>query len=133
LDDESIIGRMKGKTGVNDTWFADTLFSEINGNIEDIELYQGENYIVIRTESNVEGEYGYVKKYLVKKGNHLLVQAGDKIVVGTPLIQGKFINDSFYVSCARMFLIIIYLILCTMVITANKKHKKMNPESHPKK
>jgi len=127
LDDESIIGRMKGKTGVNDTWFADTLFSEINGNIEDIELYQGENYIVIRTESDVEGEYGYVKKYHVKNDHNILVQVGEKVVVGDPLIQGTFINDSFYVSCARMFLIMIYLTLCVMVITANKKHKKNEP------
>jgi SNF family Na+-dependent transporter len=125
LDNESIIGRMKGKSGVNEKWFADTLYSEIKGHIHDIEIYQGERYVVAETES-VAGEYGYVKKFLAKNTYEILVNAGDKIETGTPLFKGKFINDSFYVACARMFLIIIFCTGCIMVIIVAKKRKKAN-------
>ena len=125
LDNESIIGRMKGKSGVNEKWFADTLYSEINGYIHDIEIYQGERYVVAETES-VAGEYGYVKKFLAKNTYEILVNAGDKIETGTPLFKGKFINDSFYVACARIFLIVIFFTGCLMVIIVARKRKKAN-------
>ena len=121
LDDESIIGRMKGKSGPNEQWFADTLYSEIDGYIQEIETYQDERYVVACTHSNVEGEYGYVKKYHVKNGAEILVQENDPILAGTPILKGKFINNSFYVACARMFLVAIFVIGCIMVIIAKKK------------
>jgi hypothetical protein len=123
LDDESIIGRMKGKSGPNEQWFTDTLYSEINGFIQDIETYQGECYVVACTHSDVEGEYGYVKKYHVKTGAEILVQPNDLVVAGTPIIKGKYINNAFYVACARIFLITIFLTGCAMVIIAAKKRK----------
>jgi hypothetical protein len=123
LDNESIIGRMRGKSGVNEKWFSDTLYSEINGHIQDMETYQGERYVAVQTES-AEGEYGYTKKFLAKNTDEILVNRGDKITTGTPLLKGKFINDSFYVACARIFLIAIFFTGCGMVIVATKKRKK---------
>jgi SNF family Na+-dependent transporter len=126
LDNESIIGRMKGKSGVNDKWFADTLYSEIkDGFIQDIENYQGELYVVAQTTST-EGEYGYVKRYIAKNADEILVKKGDKIVEGTPIFKGKFINDSFYVALARMFLLLIFFSGCIMLTLAVRKRRKEN-------
>jgi SNF family Na+-dependent transporter len=125
LDNASIIGRMKGKTGVNDRWFADTLYSEINGSIIEFENYQGELYVVAQTTAKA-GEYGYVKKFHVKNVEEILVQTGDEIVVGTTIFKGKFVNDTLYVSCARIFLVIMFLAGCWMVLKALRKRKKLN-------
>jgi SNF family Na+-dependent transporter len=129
LDNESIIGRMKGKSGVNDKWFADTLYSEISGNIIEFENYQGELYVVAQTIAN-EGEYGYVKKFLAKNVEEILVQPGDAISVGSPIFKGKFVNDTLYISCSRMFLVIIFLTGCGMVLLALRKRKKTNRPIH---
>jgi SNF family Na+-dependent transporter len=130
LDNESIIGRMKGKSGVNDRWFADTLYSEINGTIIEFENYQGELYVVAQTIAN-EGEYGYVKKFHANKNvKEILIQQGDLIAVGTPVFKGKFVNDTLYVSYARMFLVIIFLSSCGMVVVALRKRKKSDQSIH---
>jgi SNF family Na+-dependent transporter len=126
LDNESIIGRMKGKTGVNDKWFADTLYSDIRGYIAAFETHNGALFIVAHSGSDIEGEYGYVKRYRVKKGNEILVQLGAPIVVGTPIFKGKIINDTFYVGLARLFLLAIFLGGCAMVLIAVRKRKKEN-------
>ncbi|MDR2971371.1 MAG: hypothetical protein LBU83_05525, partial [Bacteroidales bacterium] len=117
---------------VNDKWFADTLYCEIkDGFIKDIETYQGELYVVAETTS-AEGEYGYVKRYIAKNADEILVKTGDKIVEGTPIFKGKFINDSFYVALARMFLVIIFLSGCFMVMLAVRKRKKIKTSVKPK-
>jgi SNF family Na+-dependent transporter len=126
LDNESIIGRMIGKTGVNDRWFADTLYSEINGHITEFETYNEELYVVAQTGSGTEEEYGYVKRFHVNKGDEILVQAGDEIVVGTPILKGKIINDTFYVALARIFLVIIFLGGMVMVFIAARNRRKNN-------
>jgi SNF family Na+-dependent transporter len=126
LDNESIIGRMLGKTGVNAQWFADTLYSEINGHIVEFETYNENLYVVAQTGSGVEGEYGYVKRFQVKTDNDILVQPGDNILVGTPILKGKIINDTFYVALSRIFLVSIFLCGVVIVFIAARKRRKNN-------
>jgi len=126
LDNESIIGRMKGKGGFNNKWFADTLYSEINGTITAFETHLQTRYIVAQTGTDVKGEYGYIRRIKINDGGIALVQPGDTVVAGTPMIKGKIINDSFYVSIARIFLLSIFLGGCILVFLAAQKRKKEN-------
>jgi SNF family Na+-dependent transporter len=126
LDSGSIIGRMMGKTEVNNKWFADTLYSDINGYITEFENHNGDMFVVAHTGSGVEGEYGYMKRFQVKKGHEILVQPNDPIAVGTPILKGKIINDTFYVGLARIFLLTMFLGGCAMILAATIKRKKEN-------
>lgn len=122
VDQTSILGKLMNKNaGPNHTWFADTLYAEIDG-------------VCLGTQSNANPDYlnfdcvnaqgksiGYVKAYKMPKSALLLVPKGTFVKAGTPIIQGHVINNCFYISLTRYFLLALFLFVLILIRIAFNK------------
>jgi DNA-directed RNA polymerase subunit beta' len=64
------------------------IISEIEGRIEFGKDYKNKRRIVVRPETDEEGE-AEAREYLLPKGKHISVQEGDYVMVGDPLMDGN--------------------------------------------
>ena len=127
LDGSSILGRMTGKgDGVNKKWISDVFYSEVEGTVSEIVAQSDGNYLNILCKSSKNcAEYGYTKSYRIQKNNRVLVDVDSPVKVGTPIMKGHFVNNSFYVSLSRFFLLLLFLSGCLMVyIAARRNHRR---------
>lgn len=130
VDGSSLIGKMMNKdVGVNNQWIADTLYVEEAGIYKGIADYDGAVYMEFSCVNHQGEEYGYVKRYPVKKDHYpLALEKGELFEMGTPIMSGKFYNNVFFTSMARYYLILLFVILCVMVVIATKKRDKKSNE-----
>ena len=64
------------------------IISEIEGRIEFGKDYKNKRRIVVRPETDDDGE-AEAREYLLPKGKHISVQEGDYVMVGDPLMDGN--------------------------------------------
>jgi len=127
LDGSSILGRMTGKgDGVNSEWISDTFYSEVTGTVSGIaERSDGKYLNILCKSASNSAEYGYTKSYRIKENDVVTVDKNAQVKVGTPIMKGHFVNNSFYVSLSRIFLLALFLTGCLLVyIAAKRNHNK---------
>ena len=100
VDGSSIIGELSHKNiGPNKTWFADSFYAENEGIVKSI------------TETEI---YIDDKSYSLPDDATVLVSQEDIVSVGTPLYEGKIVNNVFYIDVCRLGLLLFLIILCIL-------------------
>jgi hypothetical protein len=128
LDKSSLIGKLQNKNaGYNHQWIADTLYAEEAGYFQGLITEQKEFYAAVSCLNSEGKEYGYIKKYPVGQSDKPLLSSGEKVQAGTPLMTGRFVNNALYISLARYYLALLFLILIILVsVITRKKAKNRN-------
>ncbi len=122
LHPESILGQITYK-GIlyNKQNVADVFYSENSGIVDSIYSLRGKNYIRITPEEKT-AEYG--KNYVFKEHQKILVQLGDVVKAGQPILQGRVINRILYIKIARFILLTLFIGLSILVHLAYRNRKK---------
>lgn len=122
LDKESVIGKILHKgIGPNNSYFANTFYSESEGVFTGMTQKDGRDYLILSQNAN---EKTKEKLYPVGKHDQVLVAVGCPVKVGDPLYQGKIVNNIFYIDLSRWILVATFLIFAFLVFLAAQKHKK---------
>lgn len=133
VDKTSILGKLMNKgIGPNNTWFADTLYSEVDGYYAGLYRHEGNTYLNVDCyDAQLHQRVGYTKAYKVRHDSHILIQKGDYVTAGTPIMGGHFVNDCFYIALARYFLLTLFILLFILIAIAFKKFPvtQENPNS----
>lgn len=126
VDNSSLIGKMMNKdVGVNSKWISDTLYVEEKGVYKGIADYGGAIYMEFSCLDMDEKEYGYIKRYPIKKNQYpISLNEGEIVEIGSPIMSGKFFNDVFFTSMARYYLILLFTLLLIMVSIASRKRER---------
>jgi neurotransmitter:Na+ symporter, NSS family len=141
LDPSSVIGKISNKSySANKSYFANKFESEVSGTVTNIDekkkeiriselkkFYIEEGKIKLAKEENYRTSFDSlspVKTYNFKEGTNILIKKGDQVSPGTPLAEGSFINDIFYVDLSRVVLIALFVFICFVVFLATKKREK---------
>ncbi|MEX0968588.1 MAG: sodium-dependent transporter [Bacteroidia bacterium] len=119
LDEGSIIGRImhKGVTA-NRAYFSDHFESEVAG----IAIIVTENEVVI-SASQAAGS-PILKTYSFGEKKTMLIREGQLLEVGTPIAEGTFINNIFYVDMSRFLMMSLFIFLCILVFRASQLREK---------
>ena len=125
VDESSLIGKVTNKgIGPNHQWIADTLYAEESGYFQGVQNVSGAYYAAISCVNEKGIEYGYVKRYNVKKSDIPLLKTGDFVETGMPVMNGRFVNKVLYTSLARYYLILLFVGLTLLVTIASHKRNK---------
>lgn len=107
VDGSSIVGELTHKNiGPNKTWFADSFYAENEGIVKSIT----ETEILINE-----------KTYTLPEGANVLVSQEDMVTIGTPIYEGKIINNVFYIDMSRIMLILVLIIIFIVVKTSSER------------
>ncbi|MDO9511971.1 MAG: sodium-dependent transporter [Bacteroidales bacterium] len=122
LHNESILGQIMHKgIGPNNTYFADTLYSENAGVVDSVFIMRKKNFVRVSPEGlNTD----FSKKYRYTEEQELLVKVGDRIDVGTPIIKGEITNRLMYIDLARGILLTVFAGIALLVFIAYRKRKR---------
>ncbi len=122
LDKESVIGKILHKgIGPNNSYFANTFYSESEGVFTGMTQKDGRDYLILSQNAN---EKSNEKLCPISKHDKVLVSVGSPVKVGDPLYQGKIVNNIFYIDLSRWILVATFLIFAFLVFLAAQKHKK---------
>lgn len=122
LDKESVIGKILHKgIGPNNSYFANTFYSESEGVFTGMTQKDGRDYLILSQNAN---EKTKEKLCPISKHDKVLVSVGSPVKVGDPLYQGKIVNNIFYIDLSRWILVATFLIFAFLVFLAAQKHKK---------
>lgn len=126
VDAGSIIGKIQGKgAGANTKWFADTLYSDVNGYYSET-LKMNHALMINIVALNDEGvAYGFVKSYPIKDSDTLLIRKGELVKAGDPIITGHFVNDTFYQAMARFYMMLLLLLIFSTICYISWKKDKL--------
>jgi NSS family neurotransmitter:Na+ symporter len=125
VDKSSILGKIQGKDATaNFEWFADTLYAEEYGKCIGISEKNKKKYLNIARFNEAGNEIGFTKSYHIKNNDQVLIEEGEIVTIGTPIASGDFINNTFYTSLARYFLLLLFVSISVLVYIAAKKKKK---------
>lgn len=119
LHHESIIAQITHKNiGPNKSYFSNTYYSEIEGSIDTV-YKTSEKYIV--EVAKPDNSMALLETPLK---NEVMVRQGDLISKGSPLFNGNFINNVFYIDMSRLLLVALFTTICILIFIAYQKRKK---------
>jgi NSS family neurotransmitter:Na+ symporter len=148
LDASSIIGRIQNVgVQVNRSYFADQFQSEVAGEVANVRTPEADKTVVdiVRREQFYRDEAGkalplsitesrlgdvstfdslmVVKTYTFEEGEQLIVEEGAAVTAGTPIAQGDFINNIFYIDMSRILLVLLFVFLSVLVHRATNQRR----------
>ncbi|WP_224998065.1 sodium-dependent transporter [Cesiribacter sp. SM1] len=148
LDASSIIGRIQNVgVQVNRSYFADRFESEVEGEVANVRSPEADKTVVdiVRREQFYRDETGQalplsitesrlgdvstfdslmvVKTYTFDEGEQLIVEEGAAVTAGTPIAEGDFINNIFYIDMSRILLVLLFVFLSILVHKATSQRR----------
>jgi hypothetical protein len=143
------VGKLQNRgTVANRTYFADQLESDVTGTVSAVTaLPDGRTQLQISSvvpffisEYNNPLRYNprkhaavpksavfdstlVIKTYTIPAGNAVLVKPGETVQPAQPIANWQRTNDMFYTDMARIYLLVLFVFLCSLVYIAYRRRK----------